>query len=204
MDGTLVDHSKALASCYQHACRELGQREPSLEEVRRAIGGSMPVTIRKFLPSQLVKRGKELWSERFGKIHLQDVELLEGARELLDRCCKLGIAAGVFTNKTGRHARAILDQEGLSPKLAFALGAEDTPYRKPQPEFSAIALEKLGLPGEQVAMIGDSPFDIQAAKNGSMTALCVDTGSHTSAELLEAGADRVFSSLSEIARWLSS
>src|SRR5690606_8415695 len=107
-------------------------------------------------------------------------------------------------NKTGRHTRAILENETLLSKIDFALGAEDTPHRKPDPEFSRIALERMGLPAEEVAMIGDSPFDIQAAQTVGMAALCVVTGSHSREELLEAGADRAFASLQEIADWLDS
>lgn len=129
---------------------------------------------------------------------------MPGAEELLDRCQELEITAAIFTNKTGRHTRAIIENEGLTEKLAFSLGAEDTPYRKPQPEYSAAALEKLNLPGQEVAMIGDSPFDIEAGKAGGMTTLCVATGSHTRKELVAAGADEVFASLSEIADWLAS
>lgn len=204
MDGTLVDHSTTLTRCFQYACRELGFPEPSHEKVKRSIGGSMPVTIQNFLPPEQVEAGKELWRQRFEEIHLQGIRVMPGAEVLLDRCSELGITAAIFTNKTGRHTRAIIENEGLTGKLAFSLGAEDTSYRKPQPEYSAAALEELRLPGAEVAMIGDSPFDIDAAKAGGMTAFCVPTGSHTRKELEAAGADQVFESLADIADWLAS
>lgn len=204
MDGTFVDHSQTLTRCFQYACRELGQPEPSHEKVKRSIGGSMPITIQKFLPPESVEAGKELWRQRFEEIYLQGVRVLHGAEELLDRCAELQIQAAIFTNKTGRHTRAIVENEGLAGKLTFCLGAEDTPYRKPEPEFTQAALQKLGLDGSEVAMVGDSPFDIEAARAGGMTALCVTTGSHNRRELIDAGADEVFDSLIEIADWLPS
>lgn len=202
MDGTFVDHHETLARCFQFACRELGFPEPSRASVRRSIGGSMPVTIEKFLPPDRVEAGKELWRRRFDEIHLQGVRVLPGAEALLETCHSSGRKAAIFTNKSGRHSRAIIEQEGFAPQLAFVLGADDTPYRKPQPEFSAEALQRLGLPGEQVAVIGDSPFDVQAARAGGMTALGVTTGSHSRQELQEAGAHLVFDSLAQIADWL--
>ena len=204
LDGTLVDHIETITRCFQHATRELGFPEPSPELVKRSIGGSMPVTIQKFLPPERVEDGKALWQARFEELHLKGVVVLPGARELLQLCRETDRKAGVFTNKTGRHTRAIMENEGLAPLLSFSLGAEDTPYRKPQPEFSQAAIERLDLPPNSVAMIGDSPFDIQAAKAVGMAALCVTTGSHQREELEEAGADLVFESLTEIARWLAS
>ncbi len=203
MDGTFVDHIQTITRCFQCACRELGFPEPSAEKVKRSIGGSMPVTIQKFLPAQHVEAGKEIWRRRFEEIHLQGVQILHGAEELLDHCNAAGLKAAIFTNKTGTHSRAILENEGFTERLDFILGAEDTPYRKPQPEFTAAAIEKMGIPGENLAMIGDSPFDIQAARAGGMSALCVTTGSHDREELLNAGADKVFDSLAEVAHWLS-
>ncbi len=202
MDGTLINHMETLARCFQYACRTLGYPEPSLDVVTRSVGGSMPVTIQKFLPEQKVQEGIRLWSEHFEEIHLENLDLLPGAEALLDRCQATDRIAAIFTNKTGRHTRAILQKLGLSPKLAFALGAEDTPYRKPQPEFSHYAIKRLGLPPSAIAMIGDSHFDIQAAQAGGMIPLCVTTGSHTRSELESAGAALVFESLAEIATWL--
>lgn len=203
MDGTLVDHLDTLARCFQHACAQLGFPEPSHELVLRTIGGSMPVTIQKFLPPEHVQAGIALWQQRFEEIHLEGVVVLPGAASLLDLCRNRAIKTAIFTNKTGRHTRAILAKEGLASKLDFALGAEDTPYRKPQPEYSAIAIERLGLPAANVAMVGDSPFDIQAGNAVGMVTLCVATGSHTADELAEAGADFVFPSLQAIADWLA-
>lgn len=203
MDGTFVDHLQTLTRCFQCACRELGFPEPSAEKVKRSIGGSMPVTIKKFLPPEHVETGKEIWRRRFEEIHLQGVIVLPGATDLLDYCQSSNIKAAIFTNKTGPHSRAIIENEGFSDQLAFVLGAEDTAFRKPEPEFSAIAIEKMGIPGSEIAMIGDSPFDIAAAKAGGMKSLCVTTGSHSRQELEEEGADIVFESLTEIAAWLS-
>lgn len=204
MDGTLVDHTDTLARCFQHATRTLGHPEPTVETVKRSIGGSMPVTIQKFLPPEKIEEGKTLWRDHFDKIHLEGVNILSGSRELLESCQAANIPAAVFTNKTGRHTRAINEQEKLAPLLAFSLGAEDTPYRKPEPKFSKIAVERLDIPAQNIAMIGDSPFDIQAAKAVGMQSLCVTTGSHTQEELTAEGADQVFQNLHQLLAWLTS
>ena len=203
MDGTLVDHSETLARCFQHACIELGYPPPSRETVQRSIGGSMPVTIRKFLPEKEAEAGEDLWRKHFEAIHLEGVELMPGAVELLKNCRDKGIKAAVFTNKTGRHTRSILENESISELFTFALGAEDSPYRKPEPPFSELAVEKMELQASEITLVGDSPFDIQAAKSVGMLSICVSTGSHLREELDAAGADLVFDDLHQVSRWIS-
>jgi len=49
-------------------------------------------------------------------------------------------------------------------------------------------------------LVGDSPFDVQAAHNGGLKAWCVTTGTHSAAQLLAAGADAVYPGLPELGR----
>jgi phosphoglycolate phosphatase len=199
MDGTLVDHFETICRCYQYAAEEMGKTPPTYDQVKREVGGSMPVTIRKFFSEYELEEAKKHWNQRFDEIHLEGVILLKGARELLQALDKKGIQAAVFTNKTGSHSRNIIDSLGLTDSFTLVLGAEDTPYRKPQVELSQIVLERLGVNASGAILIGDSPFDIQSAHCVGMTSFCVPTGSHSVQELKEARADHIFESLQEIA-----
>lgn len=199
MDGTLVDHFETIYRCYKYVAAKLGKVPPSYDAVKRGVGGSMPVTIRKFFEESELEEAMNLWNEKFEAIHLEGVILLPGARELIQAVTMRGIKAAVFTNKSGHHTRRIIDSLGLSDSFAVVIGANDTRYRKPDPELSKIALERLEVePGEAI-LVGDSPFDIESAHCVGMTSYCVPTGSHSTQELLEAGADCVFESLQEIA-----
>lgn len=199
MDGTLVNHFDTIRRCYQFAAEAMGKTPPDYDTVKRAVGGSMPVTIKKFFGENELDEAMRLWNQRFDEIHLEGVELLKGARELLSLVKSRGIRAAVFTNKSGSHSRSIIDSLGLSPYFDLVLGAEDTPYRKPQRELSEIVLQRIETAADETIMIGDSPFDIEAAHCVGMTSFCVPTGSHSKIELEEAGADRIFDSLQAIA-----
>ncbi|MCH6258016.1 HAD family hydrolase [Puniceicoccaceae bacterium K14] len=199
LDGTLLDHLSVISRCYEYAAEKMGYTAPTFEEVKRAIGGSMPVTTAKFFKPEHVEDAIGHWREHFEDIYLEDVHLMPGAMDLLINLQKLEIPAAVFTNKSGRHSRSVCESLGATPYLKFVLGTEDTEYRKPQPEFSQIALEKLGVDASQTIMIGDSPFDIQAATSVGMTSFTVPTGSHTKDELISSGSDRAFNNLKEIA-----
>lgn len=202
LDGTLIDHFDALYRSFSHAASTLGYPTPTREQVRRAIGGSMPVTIRQFIDEKDVEEGISIWRNYFDQIFLETGNLMPGAIRLLKTTQNLGIATAVFTNKIGLHARGLCDQLGASPYLKFTLGAEDTPYRKPEVEFSTYALRQLGVSARNTIMVGDSPFDIQAAHCVGMASFTVPTGSHTRQELLAAKTDKVFDGLDDIAAYL--
>lgn len=199
MDGTLVDHFETIYRCYKFAAEKLGKIPPSYAEVKREVGGSMPVTIQKFFDEPDLEKAKFYWNQKFDEIHLEGVVLLKGARELIQVIKERGIKAAIFTNKSGRHTRAIIESLGLSQSFSLIIGAHDTNYRKPEPELSRIALEKLGVGANEAILIGDSPFDIESAHCVGMTSYCVPTGSHSAQELQAAGADQIFESLQEIA-----
>ncbi|MGA3006319.1 MAG: HAD hydrolase-like protein, partial [Opitutaceae bacterium] len=79
------------------------------------------------------------------------------------------------------------------------LGATDTPWLKPQVEFTRHMLAMLQAEAASTLLIGDSPFDVQAAHNAGLSCWAVTTGTHTAGQLSAAGADKIFASLNEMA-----
>lgn len=195
LDGTLIDHFATLFRCYEHALATLGLPVPTPDHVRRSVGGSMEVTMRKLIPESQVPAAAALWREHLARTYLDDVSLMPGATALVQALRARGLRLAVFTNKIGDTSRGICDHLGLTPHLDLVLGANDSPWRKPQPEFTALALERLGARADETVLVGDSPYDIEAARAGGIAALCVTTGTHTGEELVAAGADAVFPDL---------
>lgn len=195
LDGTLIDHFNTLYACYRHALSTLGLPVPSREVVRRSVGGSMEVTMHKLVDDADVEEAAKLWREHLARIYLDDVTLMPGGGELVRTLHARGVRLAVFTNKTGNASRGICAHLGVTPYLDLVLGANDTAWRKPQPEFSALALQRLGTAAAETVMIGDSPYDIEAARAGGMACLCVTTGTHNAEELAAAGADAIYPDL---------
>ena len=80
----------------------------------------------------------------------------------------------------------------LAPRARSAHRGRLWPWLKPQPEFAAYALEKLGAEAITTALVGDSPWDVEAAKRARFAAgFMVTTGTHTEAELRAHGAEHV-------------
>ena len=198
MDGTLVDHFETIFRCYEYAAQALDKTPPTFDEVKRAVGGSMPVTIKTFFDDESLEAAKMHWNKRFDEIHLEGVRLLDGARELIGELDRREFRLAVFTNKSGDHTRNIIRSLGLFDSFSLILGANDTNFRKPQPQLSQHALNQLGIEGNEALLIGDSPFDIESAKCVGMKCYCVSTGSHSKEELEAANADCVFDDLPDL------
>jgi len=195
LDGTLIDHFAAIHRSHSHTLEQLGLPPPTMEQVRSAVGGGLDAAIAKLAGPARLDEALRIYRAYFSKTMLDDVVLLPGARELLETLHLRGAKLAVFTNKHGPSSRAICDHLGISALLDGVFGALDTPWLKPELEFARYAFEKLGVGPAGTLLVGDSPWDVQAAKNGGFKCWCVTTGTHNRNELAEAGADRIFPDL---------
>ena len=195
LDGTMVDAFTTIHRSYSHILPQLGLPAPTMEQVRRAVGGGLEHAMRHFVRADQVAEAVRLHIAHTELILLEDVKLMPGALGLLQVQQPAGVQLAVFTNKRGEHSRLVCSHLGLARYLSGNFGAKDTPWLKPQPEFAAHVLRQLGAKPESTLLIGDSPFDVQAAHNGGFACWAVTTGTHDAAQLQAAGADAVFPDL---------
>jgi HAD superfamily hydrolase (TIGR01509 family) len=195
LDGTLVDAFTTIHRSYCHVLPHFGRPVPTAAAVRRAVGGGLESAMRQFLPEELIAAAVKMHLTHTDAILLEDVKLMPGALEMLRAQHAAGATLAAFTNKRGDYSRRICAHLGLDPFLRGVFGAKDTPWLKPQPEFAAHVLGQLGATPETTLLIGDSPFDVQAAHHGGFPCWCVTTGTHTAEELRVANADAVFDDL---------
>lgn len=183
LDGTLIDHFGVIYRCYQYALERLSLEPVTYEKVKASVGGSIVITFGKLIPQEHVEEAVGHFREEFDRIWHEDITILPGAEWLLDNLRARGLRMAVFTNKEGDRARRLLDHVGLSSHLDATFGTLDTPWRKPQPEFTRHVLEQLGADPAHACMIGDSPYDVDAAAVSGMPCYMVATGSHTVEQL---------------------
>jgi phosphoglycolate phosphatase len=143
----------------------------------------------------LLPRAIEIYREAWAKNIFNDVTLLPGARGLLEALKARGVTCGVFTNKHGPSARDVCQHLGITPLLAGVFGAFDTPWLKPAREFAVHVLNELKATASMTCLIGDSPYDVEAARNGGFPCFCVATGTNEPEELRAAGAAGVYDDL---------
>lgn len=183
LDGTLIDHFRVIYRCYQYALEHLGLPPVSYEKVKASVGGSIVITFGKLIPQDRVDEAVVHFREEFDRIWHDDIEILPGAEWLLKELHARGLKLCVFTNKEGDRARRILNYIGMASHLDGIYGTLDTPWKKPEPEFTHHVLKEMGTDPAHACMIGDSPYDVDAAAVADMPCYTVATGSHTIQQL---------------------
>jgi phosphoglycolate phosphatase len=197
-----VDHFKAIHRCHAHTMTRLGLPAPTMAQVHAAVGGGVELAVERLVGKARQAEALAIYRPHWNATMLDDIELLPGARELLTALRARGLRTAVFTNKHGPSSRLACTHLGLDPLLDANVGATDTPWLKPDPAFTRHILQLLGAEAGATLLVGDSPFDVQAALQGGLGFIGVTTGTHTEAELRAAGADLVCPGLPEVAREL--
>ncbi len=199
LDGTLLDHFAAIQRSHTHTMRQLGLPAPTAAQVRAAVGGGLELAITRLVGPARLQEALAIYRPYWDATMLDDVQLLPGARELLIALKEAGARTAVFTNKHGPSSRRVCAHLGIAGLLDGNFGATDTPWLKPAPEFAAYVMQALGAAAATAALVGDSPFDLAAARNAGFEFYGVTTGTHTAGELRAAGTTSVFPGLVELA-----
>jgi len=199
LDGTLVDHFAAIHRAHAYTLKKLGRPEPTDAQVRAAVGGGLEMAIARLAGPENVAAALTIYRPYWDATMLDDVRLLPGARELLAGLKQRGVRTAVFTNKHGPSSRRICDHLGLAGLLDGNFGATDTAWLKPDVAFANFVLHALGADVATTGLVGDSPYDLAAARNAGLEFHGVTTGTHTAEELRAAGAANIYPGLPELA-----
>jgi pyrophosphatase PpaX len=186
LDGTLIDSGPIILASMQHATRTVLGREIAYEELAATVGGQGLVAQMRQLDPERVDELVEVYREHNDPLH----ETLEAFDDLLDVLPELragGRRLGIVTAKRHRTVQLALDRfPELAEQFDVVVGHEDTERHKPEPDPVLAALERLGAEPGDAAYVGDSPFDIRAAKAAGAFAIAVGWGGiHPDERLLE-------------------
>ena len=184
LDGTLLDSGWMILASMRHATRTVLEREIPEDELLAKVGGSgLREQMRAFDPDR-VEDLVAVYREHNEPLH-QNVVACAGVLPLLDRLRAEGRRLGVVTAK--RQATVALAAHALPflDRLDVIVGWDDTERHKPHPDPILRALDQVDAVPEDAAYVGDSPFDIAAARAADVFAVAVTWGRIHSSELLE-------------------
>lgn len=179
VDGTLVDSVDLHAHAWQDAFREYGKEIP-FEDVRFQIGKGgdqlMPVFLTK---EEIAERGEEL-AERRGAIfkerYMPRVTVFPKVRELFERLLADGKTIALASSAKGDELAEYKQIANIADLIETETSKDDAEKSKPYPDIFAAALAKLGDPAvEETLVVGDTPYDIEAATKlrlGTVGLLC--------------------------------
>lgn len=136
--------------------------------------------------------------DRFETESVDSTAAFPGTREVLEHLRSNGVRLSVLTNSGRRAALEALRVAGLLDCFEFVLTRDDTIVMKPRPDGVAMAAAKMDVPRGSVYYVGDSPYDIMAAKGAGVRVVSVATGNYSVERLKAEGADFAISSMSEL------
>ncbi|MGH2943182.1 MAG: HAD family hydrolase [Solirubrobacteraceae bacterium] len=198
VDGTLVDSNYQHALAWYRAFRLHGLTIP-VWRCHRAIGMGGDQLVAHLAGEGFDREeGDTVRMEEhalFAQL-IHEVQPFAGARGLIEdlkaRGAKVVLASSAKTEDVARYLD-LLDARELADGWTDSSSVEQT---KPAPDLVTAALELVG--GGPGVMIGDSIWDVEAAKQLEVPTLCVRTGGFGADELLDAGAEAVFDSIGEL------
>lgn len=186
VDGTLVDSNDAHARTWCDVLREAGYNV-SFDQVRRLIGmGSDKLLPRAVGVEKDSPEGKRLSDRRkalFEEEYLAHLEPTPGARELLERFQADGLTLIVASSAEKEELRALLDIVAAAGLVDGATSSSDVSHSKPDPDIVAAAVRKFGRPASHAVMLGDTPYDVEAAARAGVSPIAVRCGGWSDADL---------------------
>ncbi len=186
MDGTLVDTNDAHAHAWVEALRRGGYDVP-FERVRRLIGMGadklLPEAVGVSKGSEEGERLAEWWAEIFKEKHLPQARASPKVRELLNRMRETGFKLVIATSAEKEILEPLLEITGAKDLIQEETSADDVESSKPDPDIVFAALKKTGLPPEEVLMLGDTPYDIEAAGKAGVGVVALRCGGFSDDDL---------------------
>lgn len=208
-DGTLIDGQASICTAMERAFAEFGLPLPDRNEVRRAVGLSLPQAVRRLLPDAgtedhhaVVDAYKRAFRAAREAGELSQ-PLFDGIVPLLDSLRDAGWLLGVATGMSDRGLSHCLATHGLSQHFVTLQTADRHPS-KPHPAMLEAALFEAAATPRQTVMIGDTAFDMQMACDAGVRPIGVDWGYHHPDELRAAGAEFVAADPADLGRYLLS
>ena len=203
LDGTLIDSGPIILASMQHAVRTVLDREIPPDELGLTIGGQGIVAQMQAIDAEHADELLEVYKEHNDGLH-ETLEAFDELIALLPRLKAEGRRLGIVTAKRHRTVGLALDRfPVLRDDFDVVVAHEDTDRHKPDPDPVTLAIERLGGTPSDAAYVGDSPFDIQAAKAAGAYAVAVGWGGiHPDERLLAEEPDAFVRSPEELLRVL--
>jgi pyrophosphatase PpaX len=184
LDGTVVDSGAIILASLRHATQTvLGETIPD-ERLLATVGGSgLASQMRDFDPER-VDELVRVYTEHNLPLHAE-LAACDGMLGLLEELRRDGRRLGIVTAKRRATVELAFETVPIEHLFEVVVAGDETERQKPHPEPLLRALVQLRADTSTAAYVGDSPFDIQAAKAGGLAAIAVTWGRIHSLERLQ-------------------
>jgi HAD superfamily hydrolase (TIGR01549 family) len=205
VDGTLVNSLQQCIRGLSDMYANYADRIPSDEEIQALMGVPLKKQARLFTSRELseeeVQERINYALERY-KLYQDRVEEYAPAIDALIKANKAGIKTALVTSKNQREIEEFIVHFRGAEWVDVIICADDVEHPKPNPQSAVLAMKKLNVAPENTAMIGDSIFDLQCARDAKVTSVAVTYGAGQELDLLAQSPDLVLSSPDEVLMWV--
>jgi HAD superfamily hydrolase (TIGR01509 family) len=189
VDGTLVDSNDAHARAWVEAFADNGITV-AFDHVRRAIGMGgdklMPAVADIQEDSPIGRRIAERRGQIFTTKYLPALQPFPGSRDLVQRLDHDGFALAVASSAEDKELKPLLQIAGAADLIEHEASADDAGRSKPDPDIVHAALARTRCSPSHAVMIGDTPYDVEAAGRAGVEVVAFECGGWTREELKDA------------------
>jgi pyrophosphatase PpaX len=180
IDGTLLDTHELVLAAFEHALRTFDLPIPSRAELSKLSGPPLEAIYAQIAGTER-SEGLSLAHRDFQAANLHLAVAYAGAADTLACLRDRGIRLAAVTSRSRRTSIVTLERTGLHSLLEAVISPEDAVALKPDPRHLKAALDALGVDGDGVAMVGDTPADIEGGRNLGAFTVAAFYGFHGSA-----------------------
>lgn len=188
IDGTLLDSNEAHAAAFVDAFTEQGV-PVAFSRVRPLIGmggdkllPALGVDAKSKTGERIARRKKEIFREHY----LGQIRPFRGARDLLAHLKKEGLARVVATSAGDDEVHDLLHVAGIDDLVEREASSTDAEASKPDPDILEVAIRTSRLDRRELVMIGDTPYDVEAALKAGVRIIALRCGRRSDEDLMGA------------------
>jgi len=175
LDGTVVDSGGIILASMRHATQTVLGRDFSDDELLANVGGpGLEAQMEALGPGSTAELVR-VYREHNEPLH-ETLEGFDGIEATLEALRARGHRLGIVTAKRRATVELAFARLPLAHLFETIVGGDETDRHKPDPAPLRLALERLGAGASEAAYVGDSPYDMQAARSGGLYAVGVTWG----------------------------
>jgi HAD superfamily hydrolase (TIGR01509 family) len=195
VDGTLVDTNYLHALAWSRAFRDVGEWAP-MNAIHRLVGMGGDNLVQRVLghpsPAAVASR-----PGHFDEL-VEDIRSFPGASDLLRQVHRRGLAVVLATSAREDELKVLLEALCADDVIDGHTSADDIAESKPDPEVFLTAMDTFSIDPRRAIAVGDSIWDVQAARAAGIGCITVESGGFSQHELSEAGSLRVYRDVQEL------
>jgi HAD superfamily hydrolase (TIGR01509 family) len=204
VDGTLIDTVDLHAACWVEALKHFGVDVP-FDDIRVQIGKGGDQILHGLLPPDLIEeKGEEIQefrSDLFKREYMHKARPFPGVRELFERIRDSGQRAVLASSGTAGEVERYKEIAGIADLIDDATSSDDAERSKPFPDIFQAALAKLAPLGpDEAVVVGDTPYDAEAARKAGLKSVGVLCGGFPEEALRSAGCMAVHEGAEDLLR----